>query len=1054
MEAAGLASSIITFIDFSYKIVNGTVDVYKKSTTGTAADPHVSVIVKDLQDVTSDMMIKFAPVPAAPAIHGQLPAAVESKPHYRELQALAAKCKELSDQLLDILSGLERKSDGIKVVRSFQAAWKTLRMSDQIGEIERKLDAYRVQLILRLSLILADDHKSVQSQLDQIHQGSTSTFSETISQLRSVQDGIQRLEAGLQTHVSHASTAEVGQAFTMEHIRKELSCIAKTLQNIHQQSPADLQILDRLRFDHVHTRFDTIIDGEFDSFTSLLDSDIDQSSRPDADKEQAREALEHWLKSGDEVLHISGKAGSGKSTLMKLLSQNKVMGEKLRAWAGPKRLVVAKFFFWLSDRNSLQNSIEGLYRTILLEVLRQCPELTRIVFPEEWDKRSALASARIGHTGPKDPPFRLVELQDAMTKLINSFPGSSAYAFCFFIDGLDEYAGRSMDHMNLARQLQSWAKSPNFRICASSRPHEEFHLVFDNDSRIRLHELNTPDIRLFGLQMLDTENALRTSLSQDQVKDLASKVSIDASGVFLWARLVLDSVCEGIRHQSKFATLMAKIEQAPRELMDLFLFLFNQINPTDRTRAYQLLLTVSDFGEDINALWVSWLDDLEDPDFPYNTPRVAYSDEDVTRRISYAEAQLKLTCKGLLELRCNIYPRDIYFQHSIRFLHRTVNDFLRQPETVSAVHQQLGENKFTSSDYLRLRLTEIKFARTSSDALMRRSRIVLSYLRKRFTTICRLARMTPRALSECGSLLEQFREEPYSISNSSGHTRLNDGTTNWGWIFSPNSILRGHEDPDMSYTHFLIWIGASPDTIMHLISASEYDSSSSDLCLLLTASWAAQTESLLLLERLLENRIHFSNRLRLYPVRPSDGPLHLPGWVTFLVLLGNQCSKGRAFEEEIARRYAALELHLLQRNGPDIDVIFEFHVCHTSEETWREPGPEWTPVTMTLEDLILCDRPPNMDALLCEMRARKTWGRFANGIVGGLLRQFTALVDARAPDEITSANNAVEAISAASGGVRHRGPRGVFVGGDTYCVRKISVGNDTYEPGIFGVRLY
>ncbi|KAH7362306.1 hypothetical protein B0T11DRAFT_83029 [Plectosphaerella cucumerina] len=1022
MEAAGLASSIITFIDFSYKIVNGTVDVYKKSTIGTAADPHVSVIIKDLQDVTSDMMIKFAPVPAASAIHGQLPAVVQSKPHYRELQGLAAKCKELFDQLLDVLSGLERKADGNKVVRSFQAAWKTLRMSDQIAEIERKLDAYRVQLLLRLSLILADDNKSIQAQLDRIHQGNTNTFSETISQLRSVQDVIQRLEVGLQTQADHASTIDADQAFAMEDIREELSRIAKTLQNIHQQTPADLQILGRLRFDHVHTRFDAIIDGDFDSFTRLLDNDIDQSSRPDADKEQAREALGYWLESGDKVLHISGKAGSGKSTLMKLLSQNKIMVEKLGAWAGSKRLVVAKFFFWLSDRNPLQNSLEGLYRTILLEVLRQCPELTRIVFPEEWDKISALTAAHFGHPNPENSSFRLVELQDAMTKLINSFPGSSAYAFCFFIDGLDEYAGRSMDHLNLAKQLQSWVQSPNIRICASSRPYEEFHLVFDSSARIHLHELNGPDIRHFGQQMLEAENAPKALLSHAQIEELAFEVSINASGVFLWARLVLDSVCEGIRHQSNYAALEAKIEQAPEELTDLFLFLFNQINPADRTRAYQLLLlAASDLGQNANALLVSWIDDLEDPDFPYNTPRVAYTDEEVTRRISYAEAQLKLTCKGLLEVRHRaLWTRDVYSRHLIYFLHRTVNDFLCQPETVSAVHQQLGENKLTSSDYLRLRLTEIKFARTSSDALMRSSRVMHSFLWNRFTTICRLARMTPRALSECGSLLEQFREEPYSISNSSGHTRLNDGTTNWGWIFSPYSILRGHQNPDISYTHFLIWIGASPDTIMRRISASEYDRSSSDLCLLLSVSWATQTESLLLLERLLENRIHFSNRLRLHPVRPSDGPLHLPGWVTFLVLLGNQCSGPKqawAFEEEIARRYAALELHLLQRNGPDIDVVFEFHVCDTSGKTWREPEPGRTPVTMTLEDLILCDRPPNMDALLCEMKARKTWGRFANGIVGGLLRQFTALVDARAPDETTSANNAVEATSAASGGV-------------------------------------
>ena len=91
-----------------------------------------------------------------------------------------------------------------------------------------------------------------------------------------------------------------------------------------------------------------------------------------------------WLRSGDAVFWVSGKAGSGKSTLMKYLKSDPDTDSNLWAWANGSKLVTASYFFWNAGTD-MQKSQEGLLQSLLHEVLRKCPELTQIVCPTRWD---------------------------------------------------------------------------------------------------------------------------------------------------------------------------------------------------------------------------------------------------------------------------------------------------------------------------------------------------------------------------------------------------------------------------------------------------------------------------------------------------------------------------------------------------------------------------------------------------------------------------------------------------------------------------------------------
>ena len=60
--------------------------------------------------------------------------------------------------------------------------------------------------------------------------------------------------------------------------------------------------------------------------------------------------FEDWLLHGQGVFHISGKPGSGKSTLMKMLCSHRRTASALRKWAGEKKLVFTVKDFRQPDR--------------------------------------------------------------------------------------------------------------------------------------------------------------------------------------------------------------------------------------------------------------------------------------------------------------------------------------------------------------------------------------------------------------------------------------------------------------------------------------------------------------------------------------------------------------------------------------------------------------------------------------------------------------------------------------------------------------------------------
>jgi len=81
-----------------------------------------------------------------------------------------------------------------------------------------------------------------------------------------------------------------------------------------------------------------------------------------------------WLKSGQGLYWINGKAGSGKSTLMNYICQHSRRLDYLNEWCPDRLLLTPSYFFWAAGSRQ-QKSIDGLLRTLIYQMLTECHEL-------------------------------------------------------------------------------------------------------------------------------------------------------------------------------------------------------------------------------------------------------------------------------------------------------------------------------------------------------------------------------------------------------------------------------------------------------------------------------------------------------------------------------------------------------------------------------------------------------------------------------------------------------------------------------------------------------
>lgn len=152
------------------------------------------------------------------------------------------------------------------------------------------------------------------------------------------------------------------------------------------------------------------------------------------------------------------------------------------------------------------------------------------------------------------------------------------FKLCLFIDGLDKYDG---DCEAIADLLKDVASSPHVKVCVSSRPWLVFEEAFENGVGLRLQDLTYANIRNCVRGPLEANKKMEQLAvsNPEHATALVSEIVTNANGVFLWVRLVVWSLLDGLRNRDSISDLQKRLESLLADLDAFHGFMINCINP-------------------------------------------------------------------------------------------------------------------------------------------------------------------------------------------------------------------------------------------------------------------------------------------------------------------------------------------------------------------------------------------------------------------------------------------------------------------------------------------
>ncbi|KAH8664466.1 hypothetical protein BX600DRAFT_300735 [Xylariales sp. PMI_506] len=459
-------------------------------------------------------------------------------------------------------------------------------------------------------------------------------------------------------------------------------------------------ILESLSFKSMKNREEEVTEAHGDTFNWIFGSELSTTDDPAA----PAHSFVDWLETDQlgPIYWITGKPGSGKSTLMRYIAEHDTTVRSLGLWAAGEQLARASFYFWTSGSEE-QRSQTGLLRYLLHQLLSSDTDLIPKAFPDLWHKLSTMTTKervalQLEWTGP--------ELMGAFKLFLDNVANSTKV--CLFIDGLDEFDG---DHQEIIYFLKGLAErdgKARIKMCLSSRPWRVFEEAFEYCvPNLKLQELTTQDMSQYVRDGLRESANIKRQLEQNPEfeKTLSQAIVQQADGVFLWVRLVVRRILETLDSPTvQLGEIKEFAQSLPKDLEKLFDVLLFRSQTTEQLAESAQIFglvrgreVVADFikDESANSLTI-WelafaLDELDDaPALDEEVREV--EDNDILKRCTLARSRIITRSAGLLDVFSKHERKNPFVgsglhgnlglqarrlaENRVIYLHRTVRDYL------------------------------------------------------------------------------------------------------------------------------------------------------------------------------------------------------------------------------------------------------------------------------------------------------------------------------------------------------------------------------------------
>ena len=651
----------------------------------------------------------------------------------QELAELVSDCVAVADEMIRLLSHFEsniRSRKWKSVHKALQVVWN----QDKIEGLAKTLDSCRSALVLRILVALNEKSDLRAAALDKnfedLDRGNQEIVEViSINQSR-LQSAVHQAYENTESAAQHRHNQTIAAILTLRNGNSKLVArqgddIELTDLDTSSQSPkrfltlrcgsevtgqgsgsivweerrlasVEAQVLDCLHLRQIGDRKEEVSAAYCKTFEWVFKNDTLHRG-PWSD-------LNQWLKEGNCCYWVNGKAGAGKSTFMKFVSEDARTKDSLSSWAGEDSLLMASFYFWnLGSR--LQKSQIGLLRSLLYHVLDARPDLTAHILPDLYRAAVAGKDERLNqpsHAELKKGFHNLIMQRFARVKI------------CLFIDGLDEYEG---NHAELAEFLASIPRESCVKVLLSSRPIPACVEIFSDCPKLQLQDLTYNDIRLNAVDKISDHPQFRRlgAENETQTSRLIDEIVAKASGVFLWVIIVVRRLMDGLQNYDRLEDLRYRLEGLPTDLEELYNHMLEKLDPIYRqqaSRIFQIVFQSITIASEapLTTMHLSHAEE-QAPEASMTMALAPVSDSERYSKCVAMEGRVRSRCCGLVEVLQDwkLPNPERLINSRIAFLHRTVAEFLQTPEVWNGLISLTADSIYdTNVSLLSACLVEIK----------------------------------------------------------------------------------------------------------------------------------------------------------------------------------------------------------------------------------------------------------------------------------------------------------------------------------------------------------
>jgi hypothetical protein len=149
LSAIGLCGNIVQFINFGSSLLSEGLALHRSVAGASPENIDLEVVARDLSSLSISLSIPYS-------VGGRVRVPSQDE---RKIQILAERCKELAEELLDIIQDL-RVRPPHRAWSSFRQALKSVYKKEEVEQIQKRLQLFRDELTTRLVVVLkyVEDH--------------------------------------------------------------------------------------------------------------------------------------------------------------------------------------------------------------------------------------------------------------------------------------------------------------------------------------------------------------------------------------------------------------------------------------------------------------------------------------------------------------------------------------------------------------------------------------------------------------------------------------------------------------------------------------------------------------------------------------------------------------------------------------------------------------------------------------------------------------------------------------------------------------------------------